>query len=141
MADVFTSKKRSWVMSRIRSKGNSSTELAFIKVLRRHKISGWRRNYALVGRPDFVFPKQRVVVFVDGCFWHNCPVHGHIPKSRPGYWRRKIERNVERSKEVKRLLRKDGWKVLRIWECEIKDSRRLRVKLRRLHGHIEKMLH
>lgn len=136
MTDVFTPEKRSWVMSRIRSKGNASTEIAFIKVLRQNKIPGWRRNFPLFGKPDFVFPKQRVVVFVDGCFWHNCPIHGHIPKSKPGYWKKRIERNVERSKEVNWLLKRDGWKVIRIWECEIKGSRGLTAKLKRLHRYL-----
>ncbi len=68
MADVFTKAKRSEVMSRIRGRGNKATELALAKLLRRHRITGWRRNQAVFGKPDFIFPKLKLAVFVDGCF-------------------------------------------------------------------------
>ena len=70
MADVFTQAKRSEVMSRIRSRGNRDTELALAKLFRRHGITGWRRNQHVFGKPDFIFPKLHMAVFVDGCFWH-----------------------------------------------------------------------
>lgn len=132
MVDVFTPEKRSEVMSRIRSSGNKETEEAFAQILRREHIREWRRKAAVFGKPDFVFWRKRVAVFVDGCFWHYCPRHGKIPKTRHAYWKSKIFRNVERAKEVNRELRRRGWKVLRLWSCELSDKPRLNRKLRRL---------
>ena len=73
MTDVFSKKKRSQVMAAIRSKGNKTTELRLASILRAHGISGWRRHQPLFGKPDFVFRRERLAVFVDGCFWHGCP--------------------------------------------------------------------
>ena len=86
MADIFTKAKRSEVMSRVRSRGNRSTELRMISIFRSYGISGWRRNRPVFGRPDFVFPAGRVAVFVDGCFWHGCPWHGRVPASNVAFW-------------------------------------------------------
>ena len=121
MSDVFSTAKRSDVMSRIRSSGNRDTELRLISLMRSVKITGWRRNARLFGKPDFVFPKQKVAVFVDGCFWHRHPncKYAYIPKSRLDFWMPKFARNVSRDKIVTRTLRKGGWKVLRIWECDL----------------------
>lgn len=119
MADVFTKAKRSEVMSRIRGKGNASTEQRMIKLFREQGIKGWRRNWPLPGKPDFTFPKQRIAVFVDGCFWHRCPNCYHKPATNAEFWEKKIGRNVERDKEVNRDLKKRGWKVVRVWEHEL----------------------
>jgi DNA mismatch endonuclease (patch repair protein) len=121
MSDVFTEEKRSEVMSRIRSRGNRGTELRMIALFREFRISGWRRNARVFGKPDFVFPRERVAVFVDGCFWHRHPgcKFAYTPKSRFEFWGRKFENNVARDKIVTRALRKSGWKILRIWECEL----------------------
>lgn len=73
MADVFSKRKRSEVMSLIRGSGNKGTELALVQIFRAHRITGWRRHQAMFGKPDFVFAKIRLAVFVDGCFWHYCP--------------------------------------------------------------------
>ena len=73
MADVHTPEKRSFNMSRVRCRGNKTTELVFVAILKSERITGWRRRYRIFGRPDFVFPKERIAVFVDGCFWHGCP--------------------------------------------------------------------
>lgn len=130
MTDFISKEKRSKVMSAIRSKGNETTELATIRLFRKHKIVGWRRNQALVGKPDFVFPKSRLVVFVDGCFWHGHTCLKPRDSLKKGFWKEKIERNIKRGKMVNKALRKDGWKVIRIWECEIekkKYSRKLRL--------------
>lgn len=117
-------------MSAIRSKGNETTEIATIRLFKEYKIIGWRRNQALLGKPDFVFPKSRLVVFVDGCFWHGHTCLKPRDSLKKGFWKEKIERNIERGKLVNKGLRKDGWKVIRIWECEIekkKSSRKLRL--------------
>lgn len=137
MADVFTPKKRSEVMSLIRSSGNRETEMAFARIMRRCHISGWRRNAAVYGKPDFVFRQEQVAVFIDGCFWHHCPRHGKIPKTRRKYWREKISYNTARAREVNRELRRNGWKVLRIWSCELKDRKRGLRKLRRLREFLD----
>ena len=120
MADVFSPEKRSQVMSRIRSRGNKDTELALIKLLRQHGITGWRRHQAMVGRPDFVFRKQQVVVFVDGCFWHGCPKHCKMPSGNASFWEKKLNANVKRDRRVTRYLRRDRWSVIRIWEHDLR---------------------
>ena len=131
MPDVFTKAKRSEVMSRIRGSGNKDTEVALAKLFRRHKITGWRRNQKVFGKPDFIFPKHKLAVFVDGCFWHGCPKHGTQPKGNAAFWRKKISRNQIRDRLVTRTLRKAGWRVLRIWEHELTRKHQTR-RLRRI---------
>jgi DNA mismatch endonuclease (patch repair protein) len=103
-------------MSAIRSDRNRSTELRFASLLRESGITGWRRRKRLLGNPDFVFLRERLAVFVDGCFWHGCRWHCRMPKSRQSYWKPKIEHNRVRDKVVTAALRRAGWSVLRIWE-------------------------
>jgi DNA mismatch endonuclease (patch repair protein) len=103
-------------MSRIRSSGNKGTELRLVAIFRAHGITGWRRNSKLPGRPDFIFPLRRLAVFVDGCYWHGCAVHYRRPKSNRKFWDAKIARNRRRDREVCRLLKARGWRVLRVWE-------------------------
>jgi DNA mismatch endonuclease, patch repair protein len=129
MSDVFTKEKRSQVMSRIRGKGNKDTEIAMILILRKYHISGWRRNQVVFGKPDFIFAKQKIALFVDGCFWHGCPLHSNMPKNNQEFWARKLQANKDRDKLVTRTLRKSGWKVIRIWEHELKDHRKVAKKL------------
>lgn len=116
MSDVFSRQKRSEVMSLIKGKGNRSTELRLIEILREHKISGWRRNYALKGKPDFVFPKQKVAVFVDGCFWHSCPKCSNVPKQNREFWLSKLKKTRKRDRMITQYLQARGWLVLRLWE-------------------------
>jgi DNA mismatch endonuclease, patch repair protein len=116
MADVFTVEKRSLVMAAIRGRGNKDTEVRLMRLFRLHKIAGWRRHMSLPGRPDFTFPKLRLAVFVDGCFWHACPKHFKRPQSSPEFWDQKIGRNRARDRAVNQMLRQRGWTVLRIWE-------------------------
>ena len=134
MADVFTPKKRSEVMSRIRGRDNEATELALIRVFRTHGLTGWRRRRPVFGRPDFIFPGVRVAIFVDGCFWHACPHHSRVPVGNRGFWKRKLQANQARDELVNRTLRRGGWRVIRIWEHELrrKNQLRLRARLRRL---------
>ena len=135
MADIFTKAKRSEVMSRIRSRGNKDTELALMRVFRAQGITGWRRRQGVFGKPDFVFPKLRLAVFVDGCFWHGCPKHGTKPRNNAGFWRRKFAGNQTRDLLVTRTLRRNGWRVLRIWEHEL-----ARKNAARLWGRIKRVL-
>ncbi len=123
MADVFSKRKRSEVMSRIRSRGNERTELRMIALFRAAKITGWRRHLPLPGRPDFAFRAEKVAVFVDGCFWHGCPRHYRAPCSAKAFWRNKVETNRARDRRVSRELRRAGWSVLRIWECALSRKR------------------
>ena len=127
--DSITKEKRSELMSHIRSKGNKSTELRIIVLFKANRICGWRRNsrifgnYPVKGHPDFVFPKQKIAVFVDGCFWHGCKCQkGRIPKTNREYWEKKIERNKLRDKTVSRFLRSKGYNVIRIRECQLKKN-------------------
>lgn len=129
MADVFSKEKRSEVMSRIRGKGNKDTELKMINIFRKYQISGWRRNQPLLGKPDFVFRRQRLALFVDGCFWHCCPDHSKIPENNREFWEIKLHKNIERDKFVSDQLKKRGWKVERIWEHELKDPSLVAGKL------------
>jgi len=109
-------------MSRIKARGNERTEQELVRLLRASGISGWRRHLALEGRPDFAFPKQKVAVFVDGCFWHGCPKCYTRPKTNRAFWDRKRETNMARDKRVTRKLRLQGWKVIRIWQHSLQKS-------------------
>jgi len=124
MADVFPQKKRSEVMSRIRSK-NTKPEL----LVRRFLFSkGFRfrlHQHALPGKPDIVLRKFNAIVLVNGCFWHghnNCK-YFNMPKSREDYWIPKIKNNIFKDKEVVRKLRKLGWNVFTVWECQLKENK------------------
>lgn len=123
MTDVFSKEKRSQVMSAVRSKGNKSTEIALINIFKSYKISGWRRNFNLIGKPDFVFPKQKLIVFVDGCYWHGHDCRIRRPGENNEYWKEKISNNKKRDSLVTKELRNDGWKVIRVWECEIRKHK------------------
>jgi len=119
MPDVFTKAKRSEVMSRIRGHGNKDTELALMKLFRQHGVTGWRRNQKVFGKPDFIFRKPKVAVFVDGCFWHGCPQHCNTPASNRPFWKRKFAANKSRDRRVNLALLKAGWRVVRIWEHDL----------------------
>jgi DNA mismatch endonuclease (patch repair protein) len=123
-------------MARVRSRGNKSTELRLAALLRKLGLKGWRRNFPLHGRPDFVFPKARVAVFVDGDFWHGHPTHGRLPKSNRAFWRNKIARNRARDQTVNRRLRAMGWSVARVWEHELRQKfiPRVATRLRKVLG-------
>lgn len=131
MTDVFSKAKRSQVMSLIKGQGNRNTELALIRIFRSHRITGWRRNQRVFGRPDFTFPNLRIAVFVDGCFWHQCPRHATTPKNNRAFWRRKLASNRTRDLRVNRTLRACGWRVFRLWEHELARRHECRL-LRRL---------
>ncbi len=127
--DVFTPQERSRVMAAVRSKGNASTELRLLAYFRQNRITGWRRGYPLPGKPDFVFLSRRVAVFVDGCFWHSCKRCFRMPVVNRDYWRTKIRSNRARDREVDVQLSTMGWKVLRIFECTLRNEILLKRKL------------
>lgn len=111
------------LMQGVSGKGNRTTEARLRAGLARAGVRGWKINYRPVtGTPDFFFPQEQVSVFVDGCFWHGCPTCGHIPKKRSSFWTAKIDRNRQRDDERSALLRKQGIRVLRFWEHDLKAS-------------------
>jgi DNA mismatch endonuclease (patch repair protein) len=117
--DIVTRTVRSRMMAGIRGHGNKNTELKLARLLRQSGLNGWRRRQALFGKPDFVFRSIRLVIFVDGCFWHGCSRHYNAPEDNEGFWRTKYLRNRLRDKSVNRKLRAEGWSVLRVWEHEL----------------------
>ncbi len=136
MPDVFSREKRRAVMARIRGTGNAATELRLIALLRAHRLTGWRRGSTLPGRPDFVFARAKLAVFVDGCFWHGCPLHATWPKTNAAFWRAKLLANRARDRAVTRTLRARGWRVLRIWQHALRPRHapRTLTRLRRALG-------
>jgi DNA mismatch endonuclease (patch repair protein) len=110
-------------MRAIRSRGNRSTEWRLRAMLVHRAVRGWKLHPGnVLGVPDFFFRFEKLAVFVDGCFWHGCPKCGHIPKSNTEYWQRKIDGNRKRDRRVTKELRKTGYKVIRIWECEVRSN-------------------
>ena len=132
VTDIWSKSKRSEVMSRIRGRGNEKTEVRLAKLMRRAGIRGWSRHLSIPGRPDFAFKKQKVAVFVDGCFWHGCHRCFRLPKQNRAFWKAKIEGNQRRDRSVNGRLRRLGWKVIRIRECRLKHSDRIVAKIRQL---------
>ncbi|MEW6535330.1 MAG: very short patch repair endonuclease [Candidatus Auribacterota bacterium] len=122
MTDVFNSNMRSSIMRSVKSKGNISTEQKLIKLFRKHNLTGWRRNYKLYGKPDFVFPKKKIAIFADGCFWHGHECRNTKPENNKKYWEDKIIRNKARDELVNHTLEVKRWIVVRIWECNIKKE-------------------
>lgn len=122
MVDRLTTEQRSYLMARIRGRDTD------LEILVRRKLwaKGLRfrlgRTMPLPGKPDLVFVGPRVAVFVDGCFWHGCPSHGHIPKSNTTYWQKKLMNNIARDKWTDSKLIHLGWLPVRLWEHEIKEN-------------------
>ncbi len=121
--DIWDKKKRSSVMAKIKGK-DTRPEL----IVRRYLFSRgyrYRKNVkGLPGTPDIVLRKYGTVIFIHGCFWHGHDVDGHIPQSNREYWTKKIERNKERDKRNKEELKKLGWSVMTVWECQLKPATR-----------------
>lgn len=118
-------------MAGIRSERNRTTEMRLAALLRTHELHGWRRKQRLPGRPDFVFRRQRVALFVDGCFWHGCRLHAREPRQNASYWASKRARNRQRDREVRKQLVHAGWRVVRIWEHTLCNERRVLTMIRR----------
>jgi DNA mismatch endonuclease (patch repair protein) len=117
----FGSLSRSELMARVRSRENATTELKAMTLLRRFRLSGWRRRVRCVGNPDFVWQAQRVALFVDGCYWHGHHCGRNLsPKTNAKSWQAKFRRNRSRDRAVTRELRVLGWSVVRVWECELR---------------------
>ena len=128
MADVFNKEKRSDIMKQVLSKNNKATELRLMQYFREKQISGWRRQYQVKGHPDFVFLDKRIAIFVDGCFWHGHDCRNTRPSENAEYWQKKREKNVMHDKEVTNTFESRGWKVIRIWECELQKKNREKLE-------------
>jgi len=129
MADVLTRSQRSYCMSRVRDR-NTAPEVRLRKLLWRAGMR-YRLQSKLPGKPDMVFVRSGVAVFVDGCFWHRCPKHATLPKTNFAFWRQKLGANVKRDSVVNDQLRKLGWSVIRIWSHEIEqDAKKAATKVR-----------
>lgn len=116
----MSKEKRSKTMSAIRSQSKLENRLS--KAL-------WRKGYrfrknvrGLYGTPDIVIKKYKVVIFIDSCFWHVCPIHGNKPKSNQEFWNKKLLRNQERDIEVSKYYKEHGWNIMRIWEHEVNND-------------------
>lgn len=141
MSDVFDAAKRADVMSRIRGRGNRTTELKLAAAFRQQHVVGWRRHVLLKPclaseeqqpgkrrqrlsvRPDFIFRREKVAVFVDGCFWHGCPEHSTRPVTNSEFWTKKLKGNMQRDQRATRALLASGWTVLRVWEHDLADPK------------------
>ncbi len=123
MSDVFTKAKRSWVMSRIRGK-DTGPEKAVRSFLHKQGFRFRLHAKTLPGKPDIVLRKYRTAIFVHGCFWHHhaqCR-YAVYPKQRKEFWRKKIDGTVLRDHKAARLLRRSGWSVMIIWECDVERN-------------------
>ena len=127
MVDKFSKEKRSKIMSAIHSK-DTKPELALRRALWAQGLK-YRIHYGKE-KIDIAFPSRKVAVFVDGCFWHGCPMHSHIPKSNRNYWIPKLDKNKERAILKNERLRNLGWKVLHFWEHETNDLNSIVEKIR-----------
>lgn len=123
MADKISPQARSALMAKVRSAGNKSTENRVEAALRKAGVKGWKKQPKNIpGRPDFYFLKAKLVVFVDGCFWHACPRCGRLPASNAAYWTTKIDSNRRRDNRIRRQLRGQGFHVVRIWEHDVRRA-------------------
>lgn len=120
MADTLTPEQRRRCMSRVKGK-NTAPEVKLRKALWKKGLR-YRVGYKLPGKPDMAFVSAHVVVFVDGCFWHGCPVHGSIPETNRDFWEKKINKNIKRDRDVTEELECAGWKVVRVWTHELKEN-------------------
>jgi DNA mismatch endonuclease (patch repair protein) len=131
--DTLSKERRSWNMSRIRST-NTSPEKTVRSLLHRLNYRFRIHGKNLPGRPDIVLPKYKTVIFVHGCFWHRHPncKFAYTPKSRVDFWQKKFAENQLRDKRAKQQLRKLGWRVIVVWECETNQEQKLSRRLMRL---------
>ena len=137
MKDPLSPDERSERMAKVRSTGNKSTEQCAEAIMVESNISSWEKHPSdIPGRPDFYFRRYRLALFVDGCFWHACPVcNRRLPVTRQEFWRKKIEENRKRDNRQRRHMRAEGYHVMRVWEHEVKKGawiRRLRTMIQRI---------
>lgn len=120
MADVMTQEQRKNNMRAI--KARSKLEDKVSKALWNKGFRFRKNRKKLMGKPDLSIQKYQIVIFIDSCFWHQCPIHGNMPKNNQEFWQKKLTRNMERDKEVNRYYKESGWNVLRVWEHDLKKD-------------------
>ncbi len=126
---TFGGLSRSELMSRVRSTGNVTTEIEMVKLLRQTGLKGWRRHAKLLGKPDFIWFAAKLAVFVDGCYWHGHDCGRNLtPRRNAAAWIEKINRTKQRDRQVSRELNNRGWKVVRIWECQLTKRPKASIK-------------
>ena len=130
MTDTLSEERRSWNMAQIRGK-DTAPEKVVRSLLHALGFRFRLHRQDLPGKPDIVLPKHKSVIMVHGCFWHRHPgcKYAYDPKSRVEFWQEKFRRNVERDGEVRAALRNMGWKVIVVWECELRDMETLAQRL------------
>ena len=126
MVDLISKETRSRIMSAIRSI-NTKPEIILRKALWSKGLR-YRIHYGKE-KIDIAFPGKKLAVFVDGCFWHGCPLHSHLPKSNQQYWLPKLKRNIERDQQKNERLKASGWVVLRFWEHELQEMEKVIMKI------------
>lgn len=127
MVDIVSRKKRSEIMRAVKSCG-TKLEISFCRMLRENGLRFKRNDKSCFGKPDFSLKKIKTAVFIDSCFWHGCRSHCRMPKSHSGYWKQKIQNNKARDKQVNKWYKKQGWKIIRIWEHAIKTNSQMQVE-------------
>ena len=122
MADIFNKEKRSKIMSGISGK-ETKPEILVRKFLFANGFRYRKNDKRYPGKPDIVLPKYKTIIFIHGCFWHghHCPA-GKLPETRKEFWKNKINGNIERDKKNILELKKQGWNVIVIWQCELKNK-------------------
>jgi DNA mismatch endonuclease (patch repair protein) len=133
MSDNLTPEQRRVAMRRVKSK-NTSPEIAIRRLLHQMGIAGYRLHRRDVpGSPDIAWLSKKAAIFIHGCFWHahDCPRGSRKPKTNRHYWQTKLARNIQRDSKQRAELKKKGWDILTIWECELKDESRLARRLNR----------
>ncbi|MFA6550954.1 MAG: very short patch repair endonuclease [Patescibacteria group bacterium] len=121
MADSISKKKRSEIMSRVRSK-DSKIEIEFRKKLWKSGFRYGKNSTKYFGKPDLMLLKYKTVIFIDSCFWHGCKKHCRLPATNKKYWFAKINSNKKRDKGVNKYYKKYGWKIFRVWEHDIRKN-------------------
>jgi len=120
MPDIFTPEQRSKIMSKIKTMDTGIEKILRSALwFRGHR---YRVQYGIEGKPDIAFPKQKIAIFCDGCYWHGCPKCRKIPESNKEFWLKKFEINKKRAVKVNKLLKEKGWIILRFWGHEIKQK-------------------
>jgi len=130
LSDIYSKQKRSEIMSKISGK-ETKPEILVRKYLFSEGFRFRKNDKRLPGRPDIVLPKYKIVIFIHGCFWHghHCKA-AKLPETNKEFWKSKINSNIERDKKNQRELRKLGWKVIVIWQCELKNKKLTAKKLK-----------
>jgi DNA mismatch endonuclease (patch repair protein) len=114
-------------MSRIRGY-DTKPEIKLRKALWNKGLRYTKKNRDILGKPDLAFRKRRIAIFVDGCFWHRCPKHYNKPSNNAEFWEKKIRSNIDRDKKINQILCAQGWKIIRVWEHDIRNTFEMTIR-------------